>query len=138
MERETPMNTYRRNAVAGILIFFSAASYGFSPSCLLGAKCIKTQGTSIPSVVVIEMMERCDEFTQNGIGRTVLKLTLQQINQRSGNDSNHPLFSAYYAFTRLHESPLIFDRKSRVEETSYDQIANSCRVLNQDFDKWAQ
>ena len=50
----------------------------------------------------------------------------------------HPLYSAYYAFTKLHESPLAFDRKSRVEDTDFNQIVRSCQALNQDFERWAR
>ena len=84
------------------------------------------------------MMERCDEFTANGVGRQVLRLSIQEIIQRSGGNPGHPIYSAYHAFTELHDSPLAFDRKSRVEETNYEQIARSCRQLNIDFENWAK
>ena len=117
---------------------FATSASAFSPSCMLGAKCIKSQGTSIPSKQVLEMMEHCDEFTRGGVGRQVLRLSIHEINQRSGGNFLHPIFSAYSAFTQLHDSPLAFDRKSRVEETSYEQIARSCRQLNADFENWAR
>lgn len=110
----------------------------FSPSCLLGAKCIKTQGTSVPSKQVLTMMERCDEFTRAAIGKQVLRMSIQEIIQRSGGNHVHPLYTAYYAFTELHDSPLAFDRKSNVEQTSYEQIARSCSQLEADFDRWAR
>lgn len=122
--------------IFGILGCFNASA--FSPSCMLGAKCIKSQGTSIPSKRVIEMMERCSEFTNGAYGRQVLRMSLQEIIQRSGNNPGHPIYSAYYAFTELHDSPLAFDRKARVEETSYEQIAQSCSKLSADFEKWAR
>ena len=105
---------------------------------MLGAKCIKSQGTSIPSKQVLEMMEHCDEFTRGGVGRQVLRLSIHEINQRSGGNFLHPIFAAYSAFTQLHDSPLAFDRKSRVEETSYEQISRSCRQLNVDFENWVR
>ncbi len=122
----------------GLLGLVHISASAFSPSCMLGAKCIKSQGTSIPSKQVIEMMERCDEFTSNGYGRQVLRMSIQEIIQRSGGNPSHPLYSAYYAFNMLHESPLAFDRKSSVEDTNYDQIARSCRQLNIDFERWAK
>lgn len=119
-----------------LLVSFMASA--FSPSCLLGAKCIKSQGTSIPSKTVIEMMERCDEFTNGPYGRQVLKMSIHEINNRSGNNHMHPIFTAYYAFTELYESPLAFDRMPRVEDTNYNQIVQSCRRLSLDFEQWAK
>ncbi len=84
------------------------------------------------------MMERCDEFTRSGTGRQVLRMSIQEILQRSGGNPSHPIYTAYYAFTELHESPLAFKRQSLVENTSYEQIARSCRQLNLDFENWVK
>lgn len=121
-----------------LVFMVSGGAHAFSPSCLIGNKCIKTQGTSIPSGQVIEMMERCGEFMQGGVGRQVLRMSIQQINQISRGNITHPIYSAYYAFTELYDSPLAFDRKSNVEDTSYEQIARSCRQLNVDFENWVR
>ncbi|MFD2297740.1 hypothetical protein QRO11_15470 [Paracidovorax citrulli] len=113
-------------------------AHAFNLSCAVGAKCINSQGTSIPSKQVLEMMERCSEFTAGGVGRQVLKLSIHEIIQRSGKNPGHPLYSAYYAFNELYDSPLRFDRKADVGQTSYEQIARSCQQLERDFDRWAQ
>lgn len=84
------------------------------------------------------MMERCNEFTQGGIGRQVLRMSVQQILERSQQNITHPIYSAYYAFTELYDSPLVFERKSNAADTNYDQIARSCRQLNIDFEKWVR
>jgi hypothetical protein len=84
------------------------------------------------------MMERCGEFTQGGIGRQVLRMSVQQIIQVSQGNPGHPIYSAYYAFTELYDSPLAFDRKSNAADTNYDQIAQSCRKLNIDFENWVR
>lgn len=99
---------------------------------------MKSQGTSIPSKQALEMMDRCSEFTNGPYGRQVLRMSVHEILQRSGNNHGHPVYSAYYAFTELYDSPLVFDRKSRVEDTNYEQIAQSCRRLSADFEAWAR
>lgn len=126
--------------VAALLLAMLAGSgaKAFSPSCLLGGKCIKSQGTSIPSARVIEMMERCDEFTANGVGRQVLRMSLQEIISRSNGNPAHPVYAAYHAFGVLHDSPLAFKRRPNAEDTSYDEIAAACRRLSADFDRWAK
>ncbi len=124
--------------VAPILFLASSMATAFSPSCMFGAKCVKSQGTSIPSKMAIEMMERCGEFTNGAYGRQVLRMSIQEIIRRSGGNPGHPLYSAYYAFTELYDSPLVFQRKSRVEDTNYEQIAQSCRRLSSDFEAWTR
>ena len=84
------------------------------------------------------MMEYCDDFTRGGIGRSVLRMSLHEIETRSAGNITHPIFSAHYAFEQLRGSPLIFDRKASVDETSYEQIARSCRQLNIDFNRWIE
>ena len=84
------------------------------------------------------MMERCDEFTSNGVGRQVLRMSIQEIIQKSGNNPIHPIYTAYYAFLQLHDSPLVFHRRSNVEDTNYAEIVSSCRQLNIDFERWAK
>lgn len=129
------------------LIFFAAATMmalapveasAFNLGCALGAKCIKTQGTSIPSKRVLEMMEYCDDFTRGGIGRSVLRMSIQEILDRSGRNITHPIYSAYYAFDQLRESPLAFKRRSNVADTDYAEVARSCAQLSADFEKWVK
>ncbi|WP_146033756.1 hypothetical protein [Alicycliphilus denitrificans] len=107
-----------------------------SPSCWIGAKCIKSQGTSIPVSTVHNMLDRCGEFTAGGVGRRVLRMSIQQIQQASGGNILHPVFSAYHAFTELYDSPLLFDRQSNVESTNYEQIASACAKLSRDYETW--
>lgn len=134
-ERESMFKT---SLALSLTFVLCASAHAFSPSCFIGGKCVKSQGTSIPSGQVIEMMERCGEFTQGGIGRQVLRLSIQQINECSQGNITHPIFSAYYAFTELYDSPLKFDRKSNVQDTSYDQIVSACWQLTIDFEKWSR
>lgn len=110
----------------------------FSIACSLGAECVQSQGTSIPSNTVIEMLEYCRDFTRGGIGRRVLRMSLQEILEQSGGNAVHPIYSAYYAFDQLTDSPLAFRRQSRVEDTSYAEIAQSCARLSYDFEVWAR
>lgn len=127
-----------KKSIFAIVLVFSLSAQAFSPSCFLGAKCIKTQGTSIPSEDVIELTEQCREFTRGGIGKRVLRMSLHEINQVSQGNPMHPVFAAHYAFTVLRDSPLEFDRKSNVEDISYEQITRSCQQLNADLNRWLQ
>lgn len=134
------LNVYlmRKPALASVLLALSASVSALSPSCMLGAKCISTQGTSIPSAKVLVMMEHCDEFMKGGVGRRVLRMSMQEIVQQSGNDHMHPLFSAYYAFNELHDSPLKFDRKASGKNIDYAQVVHACQQLNIDFESWSR
>ena len=119
-----------------ILCTIGISAEAFSARCAFSSKCVKSQGTSIPSKQALEMMERCQEFTNGNLGRIAIKSSIQEILQRSGGNITNPLYSAYYAFTELYDSPLKFNRKSKVEETSYEQIQNSCYQLNIDFERY--
>ncbi len=110
----------------------------FSIACSLGSKCVESQGTRIPSKKVLEMLEHCADFTQNGVGRQVLRMSLAEIQDRSRGNITHPIFAAHYAFDQLRDSPLAFDRSTRVEDTSYEQISRSCARLSSDFERWAK
>ncbi|WP_423454312.1 hypothetical protein [Ottowia sp. VDI28] len=110
----------------------------FNIKCSLGAKCVESQGASIPSEQVLEMMEYCDDFTRGGVGRTMLRLSLHEILQSSAGNHLHPIYSAYYAFEQLRDSPLAFKRRPNVEDTDYNEIAKSCAHLSADFEKWVR
>lgn len=84
------------------------------------------------------MLEYCDDFTRGGIGSRVLRMSIQEILDKSGGNITHPIYSAYYAFDQLHDSPLSFHRRTNVEETSYAEVAQSCARLSVDFEKWAR
>lgn len=115
--------------------------FAFDISCSFGASCISTQGTNIPSKMVIEMGEYCDDFIRNDIGRRVLKMSLKEINDVAGKNINHPVFSAFYAFDKLRDTPLKFTKKANVEDTDYNEVKRSCMQLEQDFNnakKWSK
>jgi hypothetical protein len=107
---------------------------------MLGATCIETQGTRIPSKVVIEMSDRCEDFTFQDLGRQVLRMSTQQMLATTRGGVT-PLAKAWYAFDYLYDSPLRFDRKQNAEETSYAQIKAACTQLERDFNddrKWSR
>ncbi len=113
----------------------------FDVSCTLGAQCISTQGTKIQSKKVIEMSEYCGDFTRNDIGQRVLKMSIKEINVSAGANINHPVFSAFYAFDKLRDTPLKFTRRPNVEDMDYYEIKRACLQLNQDFNndsKWSK
>ncbi|MCK9381947.1 MAG: hypothetical protein M0P95_12915 [Sulfuritalea sp.] len=118
-----------------------AVTFAASVQCLIGtARCINSQGTQIPSKQVIEILDRCAEFTRGDVGRIALRLSYKEINDRSGN-SITPLVKAWYAFDDIYDSPLRFDRKANAEETRYLEIKRSCQQLERDFNddsKWTK
>lgn len=126
-----------------VLVFVPAVLAGqalaASIQCKLGVtRCIKSQGTEIPSKQVIEILDRCSDFTEGDVGARVLRMSTKEMLDRSGGKVN-ALSRAWYAFDYLYDSPLAFDRKSKVEETNYYQIKNSCAALERDFNedrKW--
>lgn len=112
-----------------------------SLQCTLGTtRCIKSQGTEIPSKQAIEILDRCGDFTYNDLGRVALRLSQKEINERSGGRLT-PLVKAWYAFNDLYDSPLAFERKRKAEETNYYEIKRSCQQLDRDFNddtKWTR
>ena len=115
--------------------------FAFDISCSFGASCISTQGTKIPSKMVIEMGEHCVDFTRNDIGRRVLKMSIKEINVNGIENINHPVFKAFYAFEKLRDTPLKFTQKANVKDTDYNEVKRSCLQLKQDFynaSKWSK
>lgn len=103
------------------------------------SRCIKSQGTEIPSKQVIKILDRCGEFTYNDIGRFAIRLSFQEVRERAAG--NTPLMNAWLAFDDLYDSPLAFERKRRAEETNYYGIKRSCQLLQRDFNddsKWTK
>ena len=109
--------------------------------CAVGAKrCIKSQGTEIPSTQAIEILDRCGDFTHDDLGRVALRMSYKDINAKS-NAGLTPLVLAWHAFDYLYDSPLVFERKKKAEETNYAEIKRSCSQLYRDFDddnKWTK
>jgi hypothetical protein len=125
------------------LVLAAAVPYGHtwaaSVQCKLGmTRCIKSQGTEIPSKQVIEILDRCGDFTEGDAGARVLRMSTKEMLDRSGGKVNS-ISRAWYAFDYLYDSPLAFERKSRAEETNYHEIKRSCAALERDFNddrKW--
>lgn len=119
----------------------SAQTFAANIQCVLGiTRCIKSQGTEIPSKQAIEILDRCGEFLYQDLGRTALQLSYAEINKRSGGRIT-PLVKAWHAYGDLYDSPLAFERKRKAEETSYLEIKRSCTQLNRDFaddSKWTR
>jgi hypothetical protein len=133
------MHVARSTILICIFVVAAAQATAASIQCKLGTtRCIKSQGTEIPSKQVIEILDRCRDFTENDMGARVLRMSTKEMLDRSGGKVN-AITLAWYAFDYLHDSPLAFDRKSKAEETNYHQIKNSCATLDRDFNddrKW--
>ena len=124
-----------------VSLLLPMASQAASLQCVLGAvRCIKSQGTEIPSKTVIEILDRCGDFTYNDLGRVALRLSVKEINDRSAAGIT-PLVKAWYAFGDLYDSPLDFERMKKAEDTNYPQVKRSCQQLERDFNddsKWTK
>lgn len=104
-----------------------------SLQCTLGTtRCVKSQGTEIPSSQVLEILTGCADFTNNDLGRRALRMSAKEINDHGGGRLT-PLVMAWYAFGDLHDSPLAFERKRNTEDTNYFEIKRSCEQLQRDF-----
>jgi len=104
-----------------------------SLQCMTGiSRCLRSQGTEIPSKKAIEMLDRCEQFTYQDIGLAVLRMTGQQIIDRSGGRLT-PLTAAWLAYDDLYDGPLLFDRDLRPEPAKYPEIKRSCAQLERDF-----
>lgn len=130
-----------KQAIALWMLALCTTTHSADIRCLTNTTtCIKTQGTSIPSKKVIEMLELCEDFTTNGAGSRVLRMSQKQILDY-GNGRITILDKANYAFDKLYESPLKFERKRKAEDTNYGEIVQSCRQLESDFNndaKWVR
>ena len=124
-----------------LCLFAPLTTQALNIQCKLGsARCIKSQGTEIPSKQAIQILDLCADFTYNDLGRLALRLSYKEINDRS-NGKITPLVKAWHAFGDLYDSPLSFERKAKAEETSYPEIKRSCQQLDLDFNddsKWSK
>ncbi len=86
------------------------------------------------------MLDSCSDFAYNQLGAKSLRMTEQQMLDH-GRGRITALDKASYAFDRLYESPLKFQRNGKSEKTNYVEIHRSCRQLELDFDddsKWVR
>lgn len=124
-----------------LCLLLPVASQAMSIQCALGVtRCIKSQGTEIPSKQAIEILDRCNDFTYNDLGRVALRLSYKEIIDRSEGRLK-PLVKAWHAFSDLYDSPLAFERMKKAEETNYSEIKRSCQQLDRDFynnSKWTK
>lgn len=84
------------------------------------------------------MLEFCNDFTRGNVGARVLKLSVSEILKIGNGNVNHPVSQASYAFDRLYDGPLEFDRSERDSSTKYLSIRRSCGRLHQDFNDQSQ
>lgn len=140
----TPGHARSRPYAAFALLVLAAMhlqSAAFSLQCTIGAaRCVKSQGTEIPSKRAIEVLELCDDFTKNDLGRVAMRLSYKEMNDRTGGKLT-PLALAWHAYGDLIDSPLKFERKARAEDAKYEQIKRACVQLERDFNdesKWTK
>ncbi|WP_200377148.1 hypothetical protein [Thiocystis violacea] len=123
----------------GFLVIIPITGYGWSIGCSIGVStCIISQGTKIPSQQAIEIMDYCENFTYNDLGRQALRLNFSELAERSGGHDT-PLVQAWFAYDYLRNSPLAFARHKEWSQTSYRDVTRACQQLSLDFDddaKW--
>jgi hypothetical protein len=87
-----------KRSIAALLLLALSTGNAVSLQCKFGTtRCIKSQGTEIPAKQAIEISDRCDDFTRNDLGRIALRLSSQEILDRSGGKIT-PLVKAWHAF----------------------------------------
>ena len=127
--------------VLAFLLVAAVEANAASFQCNFGSvRCIKSQGTEIPSKQAIEILDRCGEFITDDLGLMVIRMSQKEIQDRSGGRLT-PLVRAWHAYGDLIESPLKFERKARAEETRYLEVKRACLQLNNDFNddsKWTK
>jgi hypothetical protein len=122
-----------RIVALAVTAFIPLVVYAANIQCMLRvSSCVKSQGTEIPSQQVIEILDRCFDFTNNDLGRVTLRLSYKEISERSGERVT-PLTKAWHAYDVLYDSPLKFERKRKAEETSYLEVKRACQTLERDF-----
>lgn len=131
-----------RTTVAALMtLVIVAQASAASLACSVGlTTCVKSQGTEIPSKEVIKILDRCAEFVENDIGQLALRLSHQEMLDRTKGKLT-PLALAWFAFNDLVKSPLKFERKTKAEETNYTEIKRACAQLDRDFEddsKWVK
>ena len=123
------------------LLLIASHAQATSIQCILGTtRCISSQGTEIPSMQALEILDRCDEFTFKNIGRIALQMSYEELSDKSAGRIT-PLVRAWHAFDDLYDSPLLFERKKNAKNTNYAEIKRSCQQLNSDFNdvtKWSK
>jgi hypothetical protein len=124
-----------------LLAVLAGGAQAVNLSCKFGAsRCIQSQGTEIPSKKAIEVLDSCEEFTANDLGRVAMRMSQKELLDRAGGKIT-PLVRAWYAYGDLIDSPLRFERKPKAEEASYAEIKRACLELNRDFNddsKWTK
>ena len=134
------ISPYSSRLPIAVILLAPALAYGASVQCILGkTRCVKSQCTEIPSKQVITILDRCEEFTANDIGRVALRLSHAELMERSGGRIT-PLVRAWHAYDDLYDSPLAFERKRKAED-NYAQIKRACAQIQRDFyddSKWTK
>lgn len=124
----------KKTVAVSLLITTSLHSLAFDIRCATGwSACIASQGTKIPSGVVVEMLGDCTKFTLRNAGAWSIKMSTAEItSEYERNGINSPIVQADTAFDRLRKSPLVFERDW--ERLSYPEIKSACTNLRRDFD----
>jgi hypothetical protein len=118
----------------GMGVFSVSPAHAWSLQCALGTTlCIKTQGIELPSSDAIELLDRCEEFTKDGLGRRAMTLSASKLEEFARGRVT-PLVMAWTAYEDIHDSPLKFDRSAPAGK-QYSQIARACAQLDRDFDR---
>ena len=128
-----------KRLVLSVLLSFAASAQAGSLSCLLGSRCLSSQGTTIPIKQVMKTLDDCNIVTNQDIGLTAIQMSFEQIYRRNPSGVS-PLMLAWQTLGDLDGSPLQFERKQALVP-KYWAIKRACIELNADFytdSKWSK
>lgn len=117
--------------ILGPLLLTLVTQISCSSKCSDG--CLTTQGEKLSLSDAEQLVYYCDIFTRNGVGRMALRLSYDEVAQRTDSDLNHPLMMAFLTYEDLYKSPLVFYRADSAKDVDYMEIVRSCNQLKRDF-----
>lgn len=104
---------------------------GCSSKCNEG--CFVLNGEKLSFVDAEMLISQCDKFITNFFSRQAVSLSYREIADRTNNNPDTPLMSAYMSYISISESPLIYDRKEKNQYIKHNQIIQACVQLRRDF-----
>ena len=104
-------------------------------SCSIGLKqCVIANGRLLPVEDAQKILDDCEDFTQVNIGLRALSMSTAEILEHNEKvqvtaRGPSPLLLAHFAFERLYDSDLPFERKFDTVEQRFQAVANACSAL---------
>lgn len=113
----------------GLLALFLIS--GCSSKCDDG--CLIVNGEKMPFFDAETLVSNCNHFINSPSSRLAVSLSYEEIAERTNNDHNTPLMSAYMSYISISESPLVFNRNEENSHLKHNEIRQACLQLRHDF-----